>query len=228
MSSQEQPSFADLWSDGEEAIVIGSDSIPTDAEEALAEALSGVMLAGRGDLVWTYAQDIANRRLAAAQPGAMTDGSKRLRGQDGADLGPLDHNEVFRNRPTMGPMVKNDVRASPAPTTPSSLPDGVKDMTVWGSTIIRFGKLAQKSVTYLEFARDTSEGAVGYRKWLMARRHSGGPELRDLAEFLFALEDCGELPQAPKTAMIPGSSKPRVTKKDFEPGSQSSTAAPRR
>ena len=121
---------------------------------------------------------------------------------------------------------------SPAPSTPASLPPGVPDLSTWGETLIQFGKLSNvdpaKCKTYLEMASDTSESGMSYRKWIMSRRSTGGPELRDLAEWLFAVQEQGDLPTPPLegASKIPGTTKTRVFRDSSDTESSSTYRKP--
>ena len=224
------------WADS--AVVVEAE--PTLEERQLAEALAVTMMTGRIELVWTLANEIVMNQAQATQGGAMTDGSKRLRGHSPtpspmappspASLGSLASlmssvAGTGTGGGTQRQMVSAAVKAPAArapqtpsiqsPTTPSStgaLPEGVPDLATWGQTLLTWGKHAPKQITYADLAGDVSEEGLSYRRWILARKASGSAGLKDLANYMFALAEAGELPMAEKTpaALIPGSLKPRV------------------
>ena len=212
MCSPYSPS--DSWEPPSTVVV---EAEPTAHELQLAQDLAVCMMSGRIELVWGLANSIATEK-SIEQRGAMTDASKRQRG--GRSLSPSPTSTAgTASCPVVDKKVEpGTAGVKPKPQTPSSkkdltsdwtFPPGIGDIPTWGATVLDWGKCKDK--TYQEVAEDTSEGGLSYRRWLLARKDSGSPNLKDLASYLYARTCLNDLPQAPVPQIaIPGTSKPRV------------------
>ena len=185
------------------------DAEPTGPELQLAQDLAACMLAGRLELVWGLANQIATEKSNEAR-GAMTDGSKRLRGHS-PPASPVNTASapVSAAAPPKAPSKAKAAGAKKTVTPDWSFPPGINDLPTWGATVLDWGKCKDK--TYQEVAEDVSESGLSYRRWLLARKESGSPNLKDLATYLHARTCLNDLPQAPSATLpIPGTTKARV------------------
>ena len=149
-------------------------------------------------------------RLTAvtAQTGAMSDGSKRARPSSPA--GPAGPPPPQPVRPHGGAPPPGALRGNSSMTTSSvgggqpldhvvvathELPEGVSSLTHWGQTMINFGKMKSRQISYYDLAIDGSESEVNYKEWVMARVQTGSDQLKDLALFLRFLDKNGLLPK---------------------------------
>ena len=142
------------------------------------------------------------------QTGAMSDSSKRARPSSPTrPAGPPAPQPV---RPQGGATPPGANRGStPVATTGAGggqpldrvvvatheLPDGVSSLTHWGQTVINFGKMKSRQLSYYDLAVDDSETEVNYKEWIMARARTGSDQLKDLALFLRLLDKNGLLPK---------------------------------
>ena len=104
-------------------------------------------------------------------------------------------------RPTSSPTSRTPApaRVQPryVPGTDVPLPDDTEDLRAWGQNLITFGKLAKKELTYADLGQDTSKEMVNYVKWVMDHQSTGGAKLKDLANYMIALKQLGQLATAP-------------------------------
>lgn len=92
--------------------------------------------------------------------------------------------------------------------TPITLPPGVSDLEAWGSTVLKFGKLAERDLTYHQVSTSTDEVVKRYVKWVKAQADASDGLMKDLSFYLLAhAYDQGETGQMP---LIPGTTTARV------------------
>eukprot|EP00435_Cladocopium_sp_Y103_P061985 s2072_g23.t1 len=131
--------------------------------------------------------------------GAMSDASKRLRENDG----PTSYGGRGSEHPVPMPS------ATTTESTMPNLPPGVKSISEWGRNMVSFGKFMNKR-SYLSLHQSHSDEDVSYKKWLMCHYAKGSHQLRDLVEYLMAVQDevavdAGKSQQI----LIPGTNIPR-------------------
>ena len=84
------------------------------------------------------------------------------------------------------------------------------DLTMWGNTLIDFGKFKGANRSYAELATSTSPRGANYRWWVLTHtRPSSSGELIDLFNYLKQVVP-GHSTQS--NVLIPGTNKPRVFK----------------
>ena len=91
------------------------------------------------------------------------------------------------------------VRVQPryVPGTDVILPEDTENLRTWGQNLVTFGKLAKRELTYADVGQDNSKEMVNYAKWVMDHQSSGGAKLKDLANYLVAMKQLGQLATAP-------------------------------
>ena len=104
-------------------------------------------------------------------------------------------------RPTTSPSSQTPapIRVQPCyvPGTDVILPEDTENLQTWGQNLVTFGKLAKKELTYAEVSQDNSKEMVNYAKWVMEHQSSGGAKLKDLANYLVAVKQLGQLATVP-------------------------------
>ena len=110
--------------------------------------------------------------------GAMTNASKRVREND------VPATYAGRGSEPPAPMPS---AATTVPTMPN-LPPGVKSISAWGGFLISFGKFMNKR-SYQSLHNSRSDEDVSYKKWLMSHYSKGSHQLRNLVEYLLAVND---------------------------------------
>ena len=140
--------------------------------------------------------------------GAMTDATKRR------------HEAIAEAQPpaqlplTGRAATAEVVRTTPATPFPPSaivtslpIPEGISDLTMWGNTLIDFGKYKGANRSYAELATTTTPRGINYRNWVLSHtRTSSSGELLDLYNYL------KQVTPGLANAMIPGTSKARAFK----------------
>lgn len=92
-----------------------------------------------------------------------------------------------------------------------TLPPGVDNLTTWGSTVLGFGKLADRDLTYEQVATSTDDVVKKYVKWVKAQADASEGLLKDLAFYLLAFDyEAGGRNQMPT---IPGTLTTRVCRR---------------
>ena len=66
------------------------------------------------------------------------------------------------------------------------LPEGIDDMSMWGRSILEFGKFEKRGWTYSEMAESTEKEVVSYVKWCKAQADSADGLLKDFSFYLLA------------------------------------------
>lgn len=141
-------------------------------------------------------------------PGAMTDASKRRSTEDGA--------ASFDGQLPV-PVAK--AKAEPKKLSPGSgdpfrgtLPPGVASLENWGTTLLEFGKYADKQWSYFELASNPEPRVASYCQWVIDHKsEKSGALFIDLADYLSSYMKTID---AGATGMTyPGSSIPRRVKK---------------
>ena len=176
-------------------------------------AASGEMPAFEG---WTHLSV-----EAAANSGAMTDGSKRREDSyaeepilkrvhvlesSGSEADPsrlVSHAGYAAVESFSSPFVSE---------THIELPPNVPTLREWGRTVIEFGKLSGTNLSYAELFERTDEHAQSYKKWLKARVMTGSAQLQDLARYLVEREKVSQRPVSKQGPVIPGTSLVRKYK----------------
>ena len=150
---------------------------------------------------------------AVKTPGAMTDGSKRLRGyaHEPEERGFKTEACGFELIPGQA---STDVKETkdPKPVSKSlaviskgvSLPEGIPSVAMWGKCICKLPKVKKEAPTYEEIA--TWEKYASYRKWVYEHGTCMGARCADLRNYLIAV---GYYP-ADSEVVIPGTSETRV------------------
>ena len=128
-------------------------------------------------------------------PGAMTDGSKRLRGyaHEPEERGFKTEAYGFELIPGQASISKG-----------VSLPEGIPSVAMWGKCICKLPKVKKEAPTYEEIA--TWEKYASYRKWVYEHGTCMGARCADLRNYLIAV---GYYP-ADSEVVIPGTSETRV------------------
>jgi len=150
---------------------------------------------------------------AMEAPGAMTDGSKRLRGYApepeergskteayGFELVSGQASTVVKENKDSKPVSKSVAVISKA----VSLPEGIPSVAMWGKCVCKLPKVKKEAPTYEEIA--TWEKYASYRKWVYEHGTSMGARCADLRNYLIAV---GYYP-ADSEVVIPGTSETRV------------------
>lgn len=120
---------------------------------------------------------------------AMTDASKRLRGESST---PEDFEVVNYTAPTEGvPMPGESM-------PPSQFPPGIHSLKEWGEYYVAFGKFENKK-KYHQVYTEMTEEMISYRKYLYSNRKECSAQFKDLVLYM---EACGgRVSQGP---VIPG------------------------
>ena len=134
--------------------------------------------------------------------GAMTDASKRLRGDNDIGTGSTYAGYAVAEMSTPMPLGSRLI-----PET-AVLPPGVASLQDWGEYKVAFGKY-KKIKTYREIYEVVTEEARDYRKYLFSHYESGSPQLRDLVHYLRAM-GYGRDQQVYTGPVIPGTSITRT------------------
>ena len=194
-----------------------------DAESVWDEALAGFRTERalrQEDGTWAAVCDQYQRFHTKPPPlpeisaGSMNDSSKRQRSVEGyGEKGSTRTSAASPRTPgrnlrgdgsagsTMEPTRRGSVKAvapaGPPPPFPVGrvvgMPNDVNTMEEWGRTMIRFGKFASRGWTYADLVAEDSDETRSYIAWSMPRVKSGGDQLRDLAQYLIARKDQGNL-----------------------------------
>lgn len=147
---------------------------------------------------------------AGYTPGAMTDATKRR--HEAMTSAPSDPQLPITGRPVPTTVVRamsatpfpTESIGTPVPQTP--VPDGI-DLTMWGDTLIDFGKYKEANRSYAELAMTTTPRGANYRNWVLTHtRPSSSGELIDLYNYL------KQVTPGQSNLLIPGTSKARVFK----------------
>lgn len=145
--------------------------------------------------------------LPTTSAGAMTDGSKRLRGNS-----PSDDDDECDGASSFTMLTSAHLLSSPdrnqAPHVPKfktkiELPPGVESLEQWGKTICTLPKVKKEAPTFNEIA--TKEYYEEYRIWVLQNGTTKGPVCLDLYNYLRA---CG-CPGVQEGDLIPGSNTVR-------------------
>ena len=138
---------------------------------------------------------------------AMTDAAKRLHEavEPGFDDDDDDDDDsacagYVMAAPTTPPMSSDQQSFSKAAT----LPQGVDSLQECATFKVAFGKFKGKKTYYQIYAEDNSE-MIEYRKYLKSRRATGSPLLKDLAEYLRAVDGSSmdhQMPRIPGTNVV--------------------------
>lgn len=112
--------------------------------------------------------------------GAMSDASKRC----------MEESEAGYGGPGRGKKTdRTQLPVPPKTPTDPTLPPGVKSMTEWGSTIIDFGKMKDRQITYDELIKliEAEKEVSSYHDWLQRciTDKCTGPS-KDLVDYLHA------------------------------------------
>ena len=93
-----------------------------------------------------------------------------------------------------------------------SLPPGVENITMWGKTLIEFGKYGNKDMNYEKLTLSTDKDSMSYCKWCKSQVDAAEGRLKDLALFLWAYDFVtGHADQRP---VFPGTNDVRRFKGD--------------
>lgn len=108
--------------------------------------------------------------------GAMTDASKRRFTED-ADA-------------TVGPPSKQ-TPVIPGEKKKSKFPEGIRDLTHWGSTVLTVSKFAKFRMTYLEIYQSTDKEKKEYVSWIQKQRDRDDftPQYQDFVNYVCAMND---------------------------------------
>ena len=155
--------------------------------------LDGLVLDVKSKSSWDVVDPVSSLQMNV---GSMTDASKRLRENDQKDAC-----GAYVAREVTPPMVG-------LPTMMVPLPPGVQSYDHWGTCRITFGKLKKKS-TYHELLMAKDPDAISYKAWLANHYAGGSAELKDLVNYMKALNDPTVVEHMPvsidqKPVYIPG------------------------
>ena len=144
--------------------------------------------------------------------GAMTDASKRRGAVMSEPAGKRYTMQVMR-----GPIGSAGHVGMAVGQTPKGasiyLPPGVDDLTVWGRTVVMFGKFQSLHLSYADLVSSTKLEEIQYVKWCSSRVDSSGGELLDFALFIHAYWAQQSSADGPsQLPLIPGSATVRQFK----------------
>ena len=139
--------------------------------------------------------------------GAMTDASKRrpesgAYGSDGQLPLPVAKVKAEPKKPSHGD--EDRFRGT--------LPPGMSSLEDWGTTLLEFGKYADRQWSYFELVTNTEPRVVQYCQWVVDHKSAkSGPLFIDLADYITCYRQTVDSDSLGVT--YPGSSVPRRMKK---------------
>lgn len=115
--------------------------------------------------------------------GAMTDAPKRRLTE-----GPIPSESPALTRQM--PIPKTSAKGAQSHGYEHPLPAGVTSMEMWGRTIIDYGKLAKRGITYEELATSVDSELLNYQRWLRSQkgRENFSPLMKDLINYLLRFQ----------------------------------------